>query len=114
MIGPWSILMLAMMLFQKHLNPPPQDKIQQDMANFMPWIMTFTLSSFASGLVIYWAVSNMLSVIQQAYIMRSMGVPIYLFDREGAKEHANSFKVEAAKVVEKIREEKSSSESKGE
>lgn len=107
MIGPWSILMLLLMLAQKHLNPPPQDQIQKDMANFMPWIMTYVLSSFASGLVIYWAVSNLLSVIQQAYIMRSMGVPIYLFDREGAVEHADSHKIEAAKVVEKIREEKS-------
>lgn len=107
MIGPWSLLMLAMMLFQKHLNPPPTDQIQKDMANFMPWIMTYVLSSFASGLVIYWAISNLLSVLQQAYIMRSMGVPIYLFDKEGAKEHADAHKIEAAKVVEKIREEKS-------
>lgn len=90
MIGPWSILMLIMMIFQKHLNPPPQDQIQKDMANFMPWIMTYVLSSFASGLVIYWAISNLLSVIQQAFIMRSMGVPIYLFSPDAAKEHAES------------------------
>ena len=112
MIGPWSLLMLAMMLFQKHLNPPPTDQIQKDMANFMPWIMTYTLSSFASGLVIYWAVSNVLSVLQQTYIMRSMGVPIYLFDRDAALEHANSHKVEVDKVVKKIREEKAELESK--
>jgi YidC/Oxa1 family membrane protein insertase len=30
MIGPWSILMLVLMLIQKELNPPPQDKIQKD------------------------------------------------------------------------------------
>ncbi|HAJ90290.1 MAG TPA: membrane protein insertase YidC [Rhodospirillaceae bacterium] len=112
MIGPWSILMLVLMLIQKHLNPPPQDQIQKDMANFMPWVMTYVLSSFASGLVIYWAVSNLLSVLQQAYIMRSMGVPIYLFDREGAKEHAESHKIEAAKVVERIREEKADKDDK--
>ncbi len=106
MIGPWSILMLVLMLIQKQLNPPPQDQIQKDMANFMPWIMTYVLSSFASGLVIYWAFSNLLSVIQQAYIMRSMGVPIYLFSPDEAKEHAESFKKEADNVVEKIRAEK--------
>ncbi len=106
MFGPWSILMLVLMLIQKQLNPPPQDQIQKDMANFMPWIMTYVLSSFASGLVIYWAFSNLLSVIQQAYIMRSMGVPIYLFSPDEAKEHAESFKIEAASVVEKIRAEK--------
>lgn len=106
MIGPWSILMLLMMLFQKHLNPPPQDQIQKDMANFMPWIMTYVLANFASGLVIYWAISNVLSVLQQAYIMRSMGVPIYLLDREAAVEHAESFKAESKKVVEKVKAEK--------
>ncbi len=106
MIGPWSILMLVLMLIQKELNPPPQDKIQKDMVTFMPWVMTYVLSSFASGLVIYWAFSNLLSVIQQAYIMKSMNVPIYLFSPDAAKEHADSHKIEAAKVVEKIREEK--------
>jgi len=108
MIGPWSILMLILMLVQKQLNPPPQDKIQKDMVTFLPWVMTYVLSSFASGLVIYWAVSNLLSVIQQAYIMRSMGVPIYLFSPDEAKEHAESHQIEAKKVVEKIREEKKS------
>lgn len=107
MIGPWSILMLVLMLIQKQLNPPPQEQIQKDMMNFMPWIMTYVLSSFASGLVIYWAVSNLLSVLQQAYIMRSMGVPIYLFSPDEAKEHAEKHQIEAKKIVEKIREEKS-------
>jgi YidC/Oxa1 family membrane protein insertase len=111
MIGPWSILMLLIMLVQKQLNPPPQDQIQKDMANFMPWVMTFTLSSFASGLVIYWAVSNLLSVIQQAIIMRSMGVPIYLFSPDAAREHAQSHTREAAAVVAKIKEEKQNGKS---
>lgn len=106
MIGPWSILMLVLMLIQKQLNPPPQDQIQKDMANFMPWIMTFTLSKFASGLVIYWAFSNLLSVIQQAVIMRSMGVPIYLFSPDAAREHAESHKIEVAKTIQKIKDEK--------
>jgi YidC/Oxa1 family membrane protein insertase len=112
MIGPWSILMLVLMLIQKELNPPPQDKIQKDMIFWMPWVMTFALSSFASGLVIYWAFSNLLSVLQQAYIMRSMGVPIYLFSPDAAKEHAESHQIEAKKVVEKIREEKNSKDGK--
>lgn len=106
MIGPWSILMLVLMLIQKQLNPPPQDQIQKDMMNFMPWIMTYVLSKFASGLVIYWAFSNLLSVIQQAMIMRSMGVPIYLFSPDEAKEHAEIHKREADEVVRKIKAEK--------
>lgn len=103
MIGPWSILMLAMLLVQKQLNPPPQDQIQRDIANYMPWIMTYMLSHFASGLVIYWAFSNVLSVIQQSLIMRSMGVPIYLFSPDKAREHHESHKMETQKVLERVR-----------
>ena len=76
----------------------------------MPWIMTYVLSSFASGLVIYWTFSNLLSVIQQAVIMKKMGVPIYLFSPDAAVEHAESYKKEAAAVVEKIKAEKETKE----
>lgn len=89
-IGPWSLVMLAMMLIQKKLNPPPQDQIQRDIANYMPWIVTYTLSSFPVGLVIYWAFSNTFSVLQQMAIMRSMGVPVYLFSPDAALEHHSS------------------------
>lgn len=89
-IGPWSLVMLAMMLIQKQLNPPPQDQIQRDIANYMPWIVTYTLSSFPVGLVIYWAFSNIFSVLQQMAIMRSMGVPVYLFSPDAALEHHSS------------------------
>ncbi len=106
MIGPWSLVMLVMLLIQKHLNPPPQDQIQRDIANYMPWIMTYMLSRFASGLVIYWAFSNIFSVCQQAYIMRSMGVPIYLFSPDAAREHHDSHKRETEKVLEAVQKEK--------
>lgn len=105
-IGPWSIVMLVMLLIQKQLNPPPQDQIQRDIANYMPWIMTYMLSHFASGLVIYWAFSNTISVIQQSIIMRSMGVPIYLFSPDAARAHHDSHKEETAKVLESIKKEK--------
>ena len=98
-IGPWSLVMLAMMLVQKKLNPPPQDQIQRDIANYMPWIVTYTLSSFPVGLVIYWSFSNIFSVLQQMAIMRSMGVPVYLFSPDAALEHHSSHEqaVEEAK-----------------
>ncbi len=79
MIGVWPCLMLITMIIQKKLNPPPQDQFQRDMANYFPFIITFVLSKFASGLVVYWTFSAMLSVIQQMIIMRSLGVPIHLF-----------------------------------
>jgi YidC/Oxa1 family membrane protein insertase len=46
----------------------------------MPLIFTFMLASFPAGLVIYWAWNNLLSVIQQGYIMRKNGVKVELFD----------------------------------
>jgi YidC/Oxa1 family membrane protein insertase len=46
----------------------------------MPVIFTFMLAQFSSGLVIYWAWNNTLSVIQQSIIMRRHGAKIELFD----------------------------------
>ncbi|MES2728840.1 MAG: membrane protein insertase YidC [Pseudomonadota bacterium] len=78
-IGIWPCLMLIFMLIQQKLNPPPTDNMQRIMFLYMPFLMTFILSGFPAGLVVYWTFSNALSVLQQAYIMRSMGVPIHLF-----------------------------------
>lgn len=79
MIGVWPCLMLITMILQKSMNPPPQDPIQAKMFAFLPWFMTYIMSQFASGLVIYWTVSNTLSMIQQYVIMRSMGVEVHFF-----------------------------------
>lgn len=85
-IGIWPCLMLLVMLFQKKLNPPPQDKTQRMMMNIFPFFITWIMARFASGLVIYWTFSAFFSVIQQAVIMRSMGVPVYFFNRDHYKE----------------------------
>lgn len=78
-VGIWPCLMLVCFLIQKQLNPPPQDPIQRDMAVYFPFLMAYMMGKFASGLVIYWTLGAMLGIIQQIYIMRSLGVPIYLF-----------------------------------
>ncbi len=78
-IGIWPCLMLIFMLIQQRLNPPPTDNVQRIMFMYMPFMMTFILAKFPAGLVVYWTFSNALSVLQQTYIMRSMGVPIHLF-----------------------------------
>ena len=41
---------------------------------WMPVVFTFMLGQFASGLVIYWTWINILSIIQQRYIMNKYGV----------------------------------------
>ncbi len=88
MIGIWPCLMLITMIFQRAMSPPPQDKTQAMIINVMPYLMCFILAGFASGLVIYWTFSNLLAVIQQYVIMRSMNVPVHFFGigREEAEE----------------------------
>ena len=85
MIGIWPLLMGISMFMQMRLNPAPQDELQAKMFMFMPILFTFLLGSFPAGLVIYWTVNNVLSILQQAIIMKRMGVEIN-FRLFGAKE----------------------------
>jgi YidC/Oxa1 family membrane protein insertase len=79
MIGVWPLLMGITMWVQMRLNPTPGDPVQQTMFNWMPVMFTFMLGTFPAGLVIYWAWSNTLSVIQQSYIMKKHGTEFDLF-----------------------------------
>ena len=54
--------------------------------DFMPFFITYILSQYAVGLVMYWTFSNALSVIQQYVIMKSMGVEPELFKTKAQKE----------------------------
>jgi YidC/Oxa1 family membrane protein insertase len=62
------------------LNPTPPDPTQQLIFGWMPLIFTFMLAGFPAGLVIYWAWNNLLSVLQQSFIMRRNGVKVELLD----------------------------------
>ena len=73
-LGVWPILMGITMYLQQKLSPKPANKDQARMFALMPVIFTFMLGHFASGLVIYWTLSNVLSIIQQKAIMRKVGV----------------------------------------
>ena len=73
-IGIWPIVMGLTMYIQQKLNPKPANKDQARMFALMPLIFTFMLGHFASGLVIYWTLSNILSIIQQKAIMHKNGV----------------------------------------
>jgi len=75
-IGVWPIIMGATMYIQQKLNPPPPDPMQAKIFMFLPIMFTFMLARFPSGLVIYWAWNNALSVLQQYVIMRKAGAPI--------------------------------------
>jgi YidC/Oxa1 family membrane protein insertase len=79
-LGLWPIIMGITMFVQMKMNPEPPDPVQKMMFTWMPVFFTFLLGSFPAGLVIYWSWNNLLSVMQQGYIMRKFGVKIELFD----------------------------------
>jgi len=66
------VLMGASMLVQQQLNPTPPDPMQAKIMKFLPVVFTFMFLFFPSGLVVYWLVNNILSIIQQWYVMRKM------------------------------------------
>jgi YidC/Oxa1 family membrane protein insertase len=74
---PWFILPLLMTLsslFQVWLNPPAADPMQQKMMWSMPVIFGVMFFFFPAGLVLYWLTNNILSIAQQWWINRSLGV----------------------------------------
>ena len=74
---PYYILPLLMggsMLAQHFLNPAPLDPLQKKIMMAMPVVFTVLFLSFPAGLVLYWLVNNVLSISQQWYINRSLGV----------------------------------------
>jgi YidC/Oxa1 family membrane protein insertase len=80
LLGAWPLIMGVTMWLQMKMNPEPPDPVQKQVFSWMPVIFTFMLGSFPAGLVIYWAWNNLLSVTQQAFIMRRNGVKVELWD----------------------------------
>ena len=73
-IGVWPILMGASMYLQQKLNPTPPDPMQAKIFMFLPVFLTIILAPFPSGLVVYWTISNILTIAQQWVIMRKTTV----------------------------------------
>ncbi len=61
------IIMGATMFIQQKMSPAPGDPTQAKMMMFLPLVFTFMFLNFASGLVLYWLVNNVLSIAQQHY-----------------------------------------------
>ena len=74
-LGVWPILMGLTMVIQQRMSPSVStNKDQKVIMNLMPIVFTLMMGNFASGLVIYWTWSNILSIAQQHYIMKKVGV----------------------------------------
>ena len=70
---PWFILpvlMGATMIIQTKLNPEPPDPVQAKVMKIMPVAFSIFFFFFPAGLVLYWLVNNVLSILQQWHINR--------------------------------------------
>jgi YidC/Oxa1 family membrane protein insertase len=59
------ILMTATMFIQTYITPMTGDPAQRKIFLIMPFIFGFLFKDMASGLVLYWLVQNVLTIIQQ-------------------------------------------------
>lgn len=64
------LLMGISMVWQQKMQPSTLDPAQQKVMMFMPIIFTglFILHPMPSGLVLYWLINNIMSIVQQLYI----------------------------------------------
>jgi len=64
------LLMGITMFFQMRMMPvsPTADPAQQKIFKFLPFIFLVFLYNFSSGLVLYWTVQNLLTILQQKII----------------------------------------------
>jgi YidC/Oxa1 family membrane protein insertase len=72
---PFFVLPLLMgitMFIQQKLNPAPMDPIQAKVMSILPIVFTIFFAFFPAGLVLYWVANNMLSIVQQWAITRSI------------------------------------------
>jgi len=70
---PWFVLptlMMASMIVQTKLNPTPPDPVQAKVMMIMPFAFGVMFYFFPAGLVLYWLVNNILSILQQWQITR--------------------------------------------
>ena len=80
-VGILPILMGGSMWLQMKLSPQPSgndemQKVQKKIFAFLPLFLTFILAPFAAGLVLYWCVTNILTIVQQWIINRTINTKI--------------------------------------
>lgn len=67
-----TLLMGASMFLQQKMTPTTADPTQAKIMMMLPVFFTFMFVNFASGLVLYWFTNNLLSILQQQLINRSV------------------------------------------
>lgn len=74
-IDPYFVLPILMgisMYITTALQPEPPDPMQAKVFKIMPVMFTFFFLWFPAGLVLYWVVNNVLSILQQWYVNRQI------------------------------------------
>ncbi|QRN41788.1 MAG: membrane protein insertase YidC [Neisseriaceae bacterium] len=66
------ILMAITMFLQTKFNAPPTDPMQAKMMKILPLVFSVMFFFFPSGLVLYWLVNNILTILQQWRINKSI------------------------------------------
>jgi len=78
-MDPWFITPIIMggtMFWQQKMMPTSADPVQAKMFMFMPLIFTVMFLWAPSGLVLYWLVSNVMTIGQQYLTNRIIGAPV--------------------------------------
>jgi len=88
----WPVVMGITMFIQQKMTPSTADPMQQKMMMFMPIMMTGMFLWAASGLVIYWTVSNVWGIAQQIVTNRIIGPTIQRTVRPPAERQTRNVK----------------------
>ena len=70
------LIMGASMFLMQKLQPAPTDPMQAKVFQLMPIVFTFFFLMFPAGLVLYWTVNNLLSILQQWYVNRQIAAAV--------------------------------------
>ncbi len=70
-----TVLVGASMCLRQRMSPSTADPTHAKIMMFLPIIFTFMFIKFASGLVLYWFINNLLSILQQVLINRETKKP---------------------------------------
>lgn len=69
-------MIVSQVLYQKYLTPPttdPQAKSMNTMMKFMPLLFGYIFLTLPAGLVLYYLVFNIVSIVQQVFMNRHLG-----------------------------------------
>jgi YidC/Oxa1 family membrane protein insertase len=83
------VMILSQLLYQKYLTPPTTDPQAQSMnavMKFMPLMFGFIFIRLPAGLVLYYLVFNFVSIAQQLYMNRKLGMTTMVLPVPGSSD----------------------------